>query len=77
LRQAIPERRSEAGSQTLTHMSERRQRSPSARSLRWPQRREGDCATACANAGNPIAVLDDKATVYVAAGLKDRQTAQE
>ena len=35
------------------------------------------CATACAKAGNPIAILDAKGNVYVAAGLKDHQPAQE
>jgi hypothetical protein len=35
-----------------------------------------DCATACAKAGNPIGLLDDKGTLYVAAGLKDHQPAQ-
>jgi hypothetical protein len=34
------------------------------------------CATACAKAGNPIAILDAKGNVYVAAGLKDHQSAQ-
>jgi hypothetical protein len=35
-----------------------------------------DCATACAKAGNPIGILDDKGNLYVAAGLKDHQPAQ-
>jgi len=35
-----------------------------------------DCATACAKAGNPIGVLDSKGNLYVAAGLKDHQSAQ-
>ena len=35
------------------------------------------CATACAKAGNPIAVLDANGHLYVAAGLKDHQPAQE
>ena len=35
-----------------------------------------DCATACAKAGNPIGVLDDKGNLYVAAGLKDHQPAR-
>ena len=35
-----------------------------------------DCATACAKAGNPIGVLDAKGSLYVAAGLKDHQSAQ-
>lgn len=34
------------------------------------------CATACAEAGNPIAILDAKGDLYVAAGLKDHQPAQ-
>src|SRR5207249_10871068 len=34
------------------------------------------CATACAKAGNPIGVLDDKGNLYVAAGLKDHQPAK-
>ena len=34
------------------------------------------CATACAKAGNPIAILDAKGDLYVAAGLKDHQPAQ-
>jgi len=35
-----------------------------------------DCATACAKAGNPIGILDAKGNLYVAAGLKDHQSAQ-
>ena len=35
------------------------------------------CATACARAGNPIALVDDKSQLYVLAGLKDHQPAQE
>jgi hypothetical protein len=35
------------------------------------------CATACAKAGNPIAVLDADGNVYVAAGLKSHQPAHE
>ena len=35
-----------------------------------------ECATACAKAGNPIAILDDKGALFVAAGLKDHQSAQ-
>jgi hypothetical protein len=34
------------------------------------------CATACAKAGNPIAILDAKGDLYVTAGLKDHQPAQ-
>ena len=34
------------------------------------------CATACAKAGNPIAILDTKGNLYVAAGLKDHQPGQ-
>ena len=34
------------------------------------------CATACAKAGNPIAILDAKGDLYVAAGVKDHQPAQ-
>jgi hypothetical protein len=34
------------------------------------------CATACAKAGNPIAILDAKGELYVVAGLKDHQPAQ-
>lgn len=33
------------------------------------------CATACARAGNPIAILDASGNLYVAAGLKDHQPA--
>ena len=36
-----------------------------------------ECATACAKAGNPIAVLDANGNLYVAAGLKDHQPAQD
>jgi hypothetical protein len=35
------------------------------------------CATACAKAGNPIALVDDKGGVYLLAGLKSHQPAQE
>jgi len=35
------------------------------------------CATACAKAGNPIALIDAKGNLYVAAGLKSHQPAQE
>ena len=35
------------------------------------------CATSCAKAGNPIALVDAKGTLYVAAGLKSHQPAQE
>ena len=34
------------------------------------------CATACAKAGNPIGILDSAGNLYVAAGLKDHQSAQ-
>jgi hypothetical protein len=34
------------------------------------------CATTCAKAGNPIALLDEKGNLYVTAGLKDHQPAQ-
>jgi len=34
------------------------------------------CATACAKAGNSIAVLDSSGHLYVAAGLKSHQPAQ-
>src|SRR5262245_13065435 len=33
------------------------------------------CATACAKGGNPIGILDTKGNLYVAAGLKDNQSA--
>ena len=36
-----------------------------------------DCATACAKAGNPIALLDDAGGLFVLAGLKSHQPAQE
>ena len=36
-----------------------------------------DCATACAKAGNPVALVDDKGQVFVLAGLKSHQPAQE
>ena len=35
------------------------------------------CATACAKAGNPIALVDDKGRLFVLAGLKSHQPAQE
>lgn len=35
------------------------------------------CATACATAGNPIALVDDKGQLFVLAGLKSHQPAQE
>lgn len=35
------------------------------------------CATACAKAGNPIALLDTDGNLYVAAGLKSHQPAHE
>jgi hypothetical protein len=41
---------------------------------RGPEKKQ--CATACAKAGNPIALLDSKGNLYVAAGLKDHQPAQ-
>ena len=34
------------------------------------------CAMACAKAGNPIGILDAAGHLYVAAGLKDHQSAQ-
>src|SRR5262245_59221309 len=34
-----------------------------------------DCATACAKAGNPIAILDARNNLFVAAGLQDHQPA--
>ena len=41
---------------------------------RGPEKKQ--CATACAKAGNPIGILDAKGNLYVAAGLKDHQSAQ-
>jgi hypothetical protein len=35
------------------------------------------CATACAKAGNPIALVDDTGQLFVLAGLKSHQPAQE
>jgi len=35
------------------------------------------CATACAKAGNPIAILDAKGNVFVAAGLQDHQAGRD
>jgi hypothetical protein len=35
------------------------------------------CATACAKAGNPIALVDDQGQLFVLAGLKSHQPAQE
>src|SRR5215211_1793070 len=35
------------------------------------------CATACAKAGNPIALVDDKGQLYLLAGLKSHQPAHE
>src|SRR4030095_3599138 len=35
------------------------------------------CATACAKAGNPIAIVDAKGQLFTLAGLKAHQTAQE
>ena len=42
---------------------------------RGPAKKE--CATACAKAGNPIALVDDKGAVFVLAGLKSHQPAHE
>ena len=36
-----------------------------------------ECAAACAKAGNPIGILDQKGNVFVAAGLQDHQPAKE
>jgi hypothetical protein len=35
------------------------------------------CATECAKAGNPIALVDANGNVYVTAGLKSHQSARE
>ena len=35
------------------------------------------CATACAKAGNPIAIVDAKGQLFTLAGLKSHQSAQE
>ena len=35
------------------------------------------CATACAKAGNPIAIVDPQGNLYVAAGLKSHQPAHD
>ena len=35
------------------------------------------CATACAKAGNPIALVDDKGELFLLAGLQSHQPAQE
>src|SRR4026208_2145149 len=35
------------------------------------------CATACPKVGNPIALIDDKGQLFVLAGLKSHQPAQE
>ena len=35
------------------------------------------CATECAKAGNPIALIDTNGILYVTAGLKSHQAAQE
>jgi len=35
------------------------------------------CATACAKAGNPIAIVDAKGQLYMLAGLKSHQPAQD
>jgi hypothetical protein len=42
---------------------------------RGPAKKE--CATMCAKAGNPIAILDETGNLYVAAGIKDHQPARE
>lgn len=36
-----------------------------------------DCATMCANAGNPIGLLDAKGNLYIAMGIKDHQPGKE
>lgn len=36
-----------------------------------------ECATACAQAGNPIGILDAKGNVYVAMGIKDHQPGRD
>lgn len=41
---------------------------------RGPKKKQ--CATACAKAGNPIGILDANGNLYVAAGLKDHESAQ-
>lgn len=35
------------------------------------------CATACAKAGNPVALVDDQGQLFVLAGLKSHQPAQQ
>ncbi len=35
------------------------------------------CAVACAEAGNPIGIVDAKGNVYVAMGIKDHQPGRE
>jgi hypothetical protein len=35
------------------------------------------CATTCAKAGNAIAILDSKGTLYLTAGMKDHQPARD
>lgn len=35
------------------------------------------CATACAKAGNPIAILDEKGGLYLTAGLRSHQAATD
>jgi hypothetical protein len=35
------------------------------------------CATACAKAGNPIAIVDAKGQLFTLAGLRSHQSAQE
>ena len=36
-----------------------------------------DCATACAKAGNPIGIVDEKGTVYITASLEDHKPARD
>jgi len=36
-----------------------------------------ECATACAKAGNSIAIVDAAGTVYLASGLQDHQPARD
>ena len=42
---------------------------------RGPAKKE--CATACANAGNSIGIVDASGTVYLASGLQDHQPARD
>jgi hypothetical protein len=35
------------------------------------------CATTCAKGGNPIAIVDTKGDLYIAAGLQDHQPARD